>query len=69
MITIYDCKIELAWAGTASDGTAVEGTVSIPEVSHEVTLDKLSNYVVRIQARIPSAHTPLTPMPRSTDGA
>ncbi|PCH37688.1 hypothetical protein WOLCODRAFT_22763 [Wolfiporia cocos MD-104 SS10] len=44
LITIYDCKVELKWAGTASDGTDVEGKLVIPEVSHEVTLDGLSDY-------------------------
>lgn len=45
MITIYDVKIELQWEGKASDGTDVSGTLTIPEVSHEVTLDGLSDYV------------------------
>ncbi|KAH8099599.1 activator of Hsp90 ATPase [Cristinia sonorae] len=45
LITIYDCKVELKWNGTASDGTAVEGKLTIPEVSHEITLDGLSDYV------------------------
>jgi len=44
LITIYDCRIELDWAGTASDGTEVKGRLVIPEVSHEVTIDKLSDY-------------------------
>ena len=46
LITIYDCKIELKWTGKASDGTEVDGTLSIPEVSHEITLDGLSEYSV-----------------------
>lgn len=46
LITIFDCKIVLAWTGTTSDGTDVAGTVTIPEVSHEVTVDKLSEYLV-----------------------
>ncbi|KAJ7782704.1 activator of Hsp90 ATPase [Mycena metata] len=46
LITIYDCKVVCAWSGTASDGTEVKGTVTIPEVSHEITLDGLSDYVV-----------------------
>jgi len=45
LITIYDVKISLDWAGTASDGTEVLGTLVIPEVSHEVTVDGLSDYV------------------------
>lgn len=48
LITIYDVKFTVTWTGTASDGTAVEGKVAIPEVSHEITLDGLSDYVVRI---------------------
>ncbi|KAJ7106064.1 activator of Hsp90 ATPase [Mycena crocata] len=44
LITIYDCKVVCAWSGTASDGTEVKGTVTIPEVSHEITLDRLSDY-------------------------
>ncbi|KAF5387035.1 hypothetical protein D9615_001566 [Tricholomella constricta] len=45
LITIYDCKLVLDWSGTASDGTEVKGSLTIPEVSHEVTLDRLSDYV------------------------
>jgi len=45
LITIYDCRIEAKWSGTASDGTEVSGTLTIPEVSHENTVDGLSDYV------------------------
>ena len=48
MITIYACRVVLNWSGTASDGTAVSGKLTIPEVSHEITLDGTSDYVVRI---------------------
>lgn len=48
LITIYDCKVVLNWAGTASDGTVVEGKLTVPEVSHEITLDGLSEYAVRL---------------------
>ncbi|KAK1231741.1 Co-chaperone [Marasmius sp. AFHP31] len=44
LITIYDCKVTVAFEGTASDGTVVKGTIHIPEVSHEVTVDKTSDY-------------------------
>ncbi|KAK7034707.1 Co-chaperone [Paramarasmius palmivorus] len=44
LITIYDCKITLAFEGTTSSGSSVKGTLHIPEVSHEVTLDKTSDY-------------------------
>jgi len=44
LITIYDCKIDLEWSGTTSDGTEVSGLLKIPEVSHEITLDGLSDY-------------------------
>lgn len=49
LITIYDCTMTLEWTGVASDGTEVEGTLSIPEVSHEITLDRLSDYQVSIK--------------------
>ncbi|RPD56344.1 hypothetical protein L227DRAFT_588056 [Lentinus tigrinus ALCF2SS1-6] len=45
LITIYDCRMVLNWSGTASDGTAVSGKLTIPEVSHEITLDGTSDYV------------------------
>ncbi|KAI5123374.1 hypothetical protein M0805_001795 [Coniferiporia weirii] len=45
LITIYECRIVLKWKGTASDGTDVSGKLEIPEVSHEITLDGLSDYV------------------------
>jgi len=44
LITIYDCKISIEWTGTASDGKEVTGKVTIPEVSHEITVDRLSDY-------------------------
>jgi len=44
LITIFDCKVSCAWSGTASDGTEVKGTLIIPEVSHEIVLDGLSDY-------------------------
>lgn len=40
LITIYDIPISLDWHGATSDGTEVTGSLSIPEVSHENTLDK-----------------------------
>ena len=46
LITIFDCKIVLKWRGSASDGTEVKGTLTIPEVSHEIICDKLSDFVV-----------------------
>ncbi|THG99824.1 hypothetical protein EW026_g2585 [Hermanssonia centrifuga] len=45
LITIYDCKVELNWTGKAADGAEVAGKLTIPEVSHEITLDGLSDYV------------------------
>lgn len=45
LITIYDCKVQLEWSGTASDGTEVKGKLTIPEVSHEITVDRSSDYV------------------------
>ncbi|KAF5330869.1 hypothetical protein D9619_005289 [Psilocybe cf. subviscida] len=45
LITIFDCKVVAKWQGTASDGAEVNGTVTIPEVSHEIICDKLSDFV------------------------
>jgi len=45
LLTIYECKIALEWTGTAEDGTEVSGTLTVPEVSHEITLDGMSDYV------------------------
>ena len=36
LITIYDCSITYAWSGSADDGTEANGTITFPEVSHEV---------------------------------
>ncbi|KAG8796774.1 hypothetical protein FRC12_000024 [Ceratobasidium sp. 428] len=44
LITIYDCKVVLAWSGEDKEGTKAEGKVTIPEVSHEQS-DGLSDYV------------------------
>lgn len=46
LITIYDCKVVLEWKAWAADGTEANGKLTIPEVSHEITLDGLSDYVV-----------------------
>ncbi|KAJ4487591.1 activator of Hsp90 ATPase [Lentinula aciculospora] len=44
LITIYDCAVNLEWSGKASDGSEVTGRLDIPEISHEITLDKSSDY-------------------------
>lgn len=45
----------MEWKGTASDGTEVNGKVTVPEVSHEVTVDGLSDYQVsRISSGVDS---------------
>jgi len=44
LIIIYDVKIKLKWSSKALDGAEVNGELAIPEVSHEVTLDGLSEY-------------------------
>jgi activator of HSP90 ATPase len=46
LITIYDCRIALIWKAEGADDTTVRGTVVIPEVSHENTLDSVSDYTV-----------------------
>lgn len=48
LITIYDCRVVLTWTGSAADGTTASGRLVIPEVSHEITLDGLSDYVVSV---------------------
>jgi activator of HSP90 ATPase len=45
LITIFDCKVSIKWLGTTSDGTEVTGTLTIPEVSHEIICDRLSEFV------------------------
>lgn len=36
LITIYDCSITYAWTGSSDDGTEASGTITFPEVSHEI---------------------------------
>ncbi|KAK6910217.1 chaperone activator [Kwoniella mangroviensis CBS 8886] len=52
LLTIYDLEVEAKWTGKAGDGSDVEGTLKIPEVSHEA-IDGLSDYV--FEWRITSA--------------
>ncbi|WWC89442.1 uncharacterized protein L201_004366 [Kwoniella dendrophila CBS 6074] len=44
LLTIYDLEVEAKWAGKAKDGSEVNGTLKVPEVSHEA-IDGLSDYV------------------------
>lgn len=44
LITIFDTRVDLSWSGTTSDGTEVKGSLTIPEVSHEIVCDKLSEF-------------------------
>lgn len=44
LITIYDCRVVLEWNATGKDETDIRGTLTIPEVSHENTLDGVSDY-------------------------
>ncbi|KAI0071852.1 hypothetical protein K474DRAFT_1668530 [Panus rudis PR-1116 ss-1] len=53
LLTIYDVKIDLEWKGTASDGTEVKGSVNIPEVSHENTVDRISDYIYNWKLETP----------------
>ncbi|KAI9466076.1 activator of Hsp90 ATPase [Lactarius psammicola] len=55
LISIYDCKVILEWKGRAADGTEATGKLTIPEVSHEVTLDGLSDYVYQWSLTSPSS--------------
>ncbi|KAG8885514.1 hypothetical protein FRB97_000839 [Tulasnella sp. 331] len=45
LLTIYDLRLELKWSGVAAaDENAVEGTITLPEVSHEVGADGDGDY-------------------------
>ncbi|KIM28568.1 hypothetical protein M408DRAFT_69482 [Serendipita vermifera MAFF 305830] len=44
LITIYDCRITLTWSAEGADNTTIKGTIVIPEVSHENTIDGVSDY-------------------------
>ncbi|CAL1705696.1 unnamed protein product [Somion occarium] len=57
LLTIYDCRVGLKWKGTASDGTEVEGKVTIPEVSHENAIDGISSYIYEWSLTTPSTPT------------
>ncbi|KAG9005812.1 hypothetical protein FRB94_003882 [Tulasnella sp. JGI-2019a] len=44
LLTIYDLKVELKWSGVAADDeNAVEGTITLPEVCHDV-IDEDGDY-------------------------
>ncbi|KAI0034027.1 activator of Hsp90 ATPase [Vararia minispora EC-137] len=45
LITIFDCKLVLEWSGTGADGAEATGRLTIPEVSHDIILDQLSDFV------------------------
>ncbi|KAJ2916948.1 hypothetical protein MD484_g3450, partial [Candolleomyces efflorescens] len=45
LLTIFDCDVRMRWSGTTSSGSEVKGTLSIPEVSHEIICDGLSDFV------------------------
>jgi hypothetical protein len=51
LITIYDVKVIINWTGTGPEGAEARGSLTIPEVSHEVT-DGLSDYVVRVLSQL-----------------
>lgn len=44
LITIYDCRVVVEWNASGKDDTSIKGTCVIPEVSHENTLDGVSDY-------------------------
>lgn len=55
LLAIFDCKIELNWTGTTADGTEVTGKLVIPEVSHETTLDQITDYQYNWTLSTPSS--------------
>ncbi|KAF9513413.1 hypothetical protein BS47DRAFT_1372519 [Hydnum rufescens UP504] len=44
LITIFDVRLVLKWSATHPDGTNAGGSLTIPEVSHEVVVDGLTDY-------------------------
>jgi len=44
LITIFDVRLEVAWTATHTDGSTISGSLTIPEVSHEVIIDGLTEY-------------------------
>jgi hypothetical protein len=48
LITIYDCRVVLDWSATGADEISIRGTLVIPEVSHENTLDGVGDYTVSL---------------------
>ncbi|OCF40485.1 chaperone activator [Kwoniella heveanensis CBS 569] len=44
LLTIYDLEVQAKWTGKAKDGSEVNGTLKVPEMSHEA-IDGLSDYV------------------------
>ncbi|TFK30275.1 hypothetical protein FA15DRAFT_663667 [Coprinopsis marcescibilis] len=44
LLTIFDCHVIANWVGTTSSGSQVEGSLEIPEVSHEIICDGLSDF-------------------------
>ncbi|KAF8337886.1 activator of Hsp90 ATPase [Cantharellus anzutake] len=44
LITIFDVRLELAWTATHTDGSKISGSLTVPEVSHEVIIDGLTDY-------------------------
>jgi len=56
LITIFDCKVVLDWEGKTAGGEEVKGSLTIPEVSHEIILDGLSDYAY--EWRLSTSRTP-----------
>ena len=54
LITIYDCVVTLSWSGKADDGSEVSGTITFPEVSHEVE-DNQESYRFETEMSTPSS--------------
>lgn len=54
LITIYDCAITYAWSGKADDDTEANGTITFPEVSHEVE-DEGDEYRFETEMATPSS--------------
>lgn len=47
LLTIYDLRVEMKWSGVTADGGNTDGTITLPEVSHEVGADGDHDYPAR----------------------
>jgi len=51
LIAIYDVHLKLTWLCKSPDESELEGTLDIPEVSHEITLDQQHDYTYNWESK------------------